>query len=99
MNKNFDTVLTNNEGEKIKISSSKLMNFASEGINAQIRKAESTIRKGQKILNREISCKKTNAEVIDIIRDNREKIEKLINLKGSLSFYIENCYEDIEFIK
>ena len=46
-----------------------------------------------------MSCKKTNDEVIEIIRNDRQKIEELSNLRESLSFYIENCYENIEFIK
>ena len=48
MNNNFDDVLTNKEGEKIKISSSKLMYFVTRGINLEIREFERTIRNGQK---------------------------------------------------
>ena len=87
-----------NEG-KIKISTSELVKFAEQGIYAQIKEREAHVCKGQRILNGEIKSKKTNSEIIDIIRKHNKKIEELDDLKSSLSYYIENCYKDIEFTK
>lgn len=80
-----------------------VIKYATEGISKEISKRYRSIRKGEKILEERragkctITVSKTDDEVKEIIKRNKEKIEEIYALREDLIYALE--IDELELVE